>query len=198
MDSIHDNIYEGDETAVKILEIPDDIKKKVKTFGKGEIQFVLPTHQGMLLLLEKVTIYPNSVIIGELPITQERCFAFWLKKRDEMIFRGIDLIEMAAQLLGVWGFQFREIFKEKKREFLLAALGGAKFNKVIKIGEIVSIEILLDKIDVREKEIKDGEGRKIGRQFIIRGREFVVKVGHEVRGKVFNVILMSPVIKIES
>jgi len=173
----------GGEVTLQELAPPEDLLTKVRTLSVEDVRFVLPTHRGLMLLLDKVTIYPRSKASGELQVTPERCVGFCFKKQEELILRGVDLVEMAAQLLGVWGSYFREIFKERRREFVLASFGRAEFHKPIKVGETVVIEIAVDRIRVR------GDARS--QQFVIKGEEFIIKVNEELRGRISGITLMS-------
>jgi 3-hydroxymyristoyl/3-hydroxydecanoyl-(acyl carrier protein) dehydratase len=73
------------------------IKDKI-VLGKEEIELILP-HRGRMLLLDKVEITKKE-IIGEFLITNEVCEGHAINNKE--IFRGVDYLEMTAQLLGIW------------------------------------------------------------------------------------------------
>lgn len=66
--------------------------------GKEQIQSILP-HRERMLLLDRVTITTKKVI-GEFLITPEVCRGHEIGGKP--MFRGVDYVEMTAQLLGVW------------------------------------------------------------------------------------------------
>lgn len=175
----------GEDGAVALndLKLPPDLTKEVKKWGVDDIRFVLPAHRGGKLMLDLVESYPNSKVVGWFAVAPDRCVGFCFLNGEELALTGADLIEMAAQLLGVFGYHFREIFAERHRKFVLASVSRAEFHKPVKAGETVCIEIGTNDIKVR--------GNPQSQQFVIRGEEFTIKVGEEVRGKISGVTLIS-------
>lgn len=173
----------GNAVGLKELKPPDNLENGIIRWETPDIEFVMPAHTGLKLLLTRVESYPRSKLVGHLKVTPERCVGFCILEKEELALTGSDLIEMAAQLLGVWGYHYKEIWAQRHRRFLHTTITRAEFHKPIRVGETVCMEIAFDKIRVREK-ISTG-------QFVIRGEEFVVKVGGEVRGIIFGITLMS-------
>jgi predicted hotdog family 3-hydroxylacyl-ACP dehydratase len=176
---------EGGTVGLKELRPPEDLAKEVKKWGAADIRFVLPAHRGAKLMLDQVESYPNSKVVGRLAVAPDRCVGFCFLNGEELAITGADLIEMAAQLLGVFGYHFREVFAERYRKFVLASVNRAEFHKPVKAGETVCVEIAVDNIRVKVREGPEFQ------QFVIRGEDFVIKVGDEVRGKISGITLMS-------
>lgn len=108
---------------------------------KEKIMSILP-HRGDKLLLDKVIITTDKVI-GEFKVTEEVCKGHEFE--GKLVFRGVDIIEMAAQLLGVWAGQYSE-FKGKIAYFK-SIVGEVKF-----IGAIFPFDLVVMKLPV-EKEV---------------------------------------------
>lgn len=172
------------EAATKELEMPENLKNGVIGWDRADIQFVLPAHRGAKLLLDRVESYPKSFVRGILEVTPERCVGFCFVDKEELVLTAPDLIEMASQLLGVWGYHYKEVFAERHRKFVTAIIHNAVFRKRVKAGETVFIDIAVDNIKVR--------GSDDSQQFVVRGTEFVIKVGEEVRGTISEIVLMTP------
>jgi len=71
-----------------------------------EIEEILP-HRDRMLLLNRVIITEKE-IVGTFNITEEVCEGHAFK--GNKVFKGSDLLDMAAQLLGVWSAQYEDIF----------------------------------------------------------------------------------------
>lgn len=108
---------------------------------KEKIMSILP-HRGDKLLLDKVIITTNK-IIGEFKVTEEVCKGHEFE--GKLVFRGVDIIEMAAQLLGIWAGQYSE-FKGKIAYFK-NIVGEVKF-----IGAVFPPDLLVMELPV-EKEV---------------------------------------------
>lgn len=178
-------IDERGEVGSEELNLPDDLKKEVKTWGADDIRFVLPNHRGWKLLLDRVESWPNNRVVGRLCVAPDRCVGFCFLNGEELALTGADLIEMAAQLLGVFGYHFKEVFAERHRRFVLASVGKAAFHAPVKAGETVEMVINAKDISIRTM------GKPPSQRFVVSGREFVIKVGQEVRGSISDVMLMS-------
>jgi 3-hydroxymyristoyl/3-hydroxydecanoyl-(acyl carrier protein) dehydratase len=129
----------------------DRIKKVVvgiATFFTGErlvidkekIISILP-HRGRMLLLDEVMITGKKVV-GKFTVTEEVCQGH--EFNNQLVFRGVDIIEMAAQLLGIWLAQHPE--SEGKIAFLRRLLGDVKF-----FGMVIPLDVLIIEIPVREE-----------------------------------------------
>lgn len=164
------------------IALPPEATKQTRQFVEGDIKFILP-HRGAMLLLDRVTITPG-IIYGVLEVNPERCVGFCFLEKEELVLRGADFIEMAAQLLGIWGAQFPD-FMKRKRKFVLARTGRAEFHKPVRAGEKVYMEI-------NPNDIKTKKGVSSGR-YIIYGSKFLAKVDEEIRAKIFDITLISAV-----
>lgn len=101
--------------------------RKEVIIEKDEIIKILP-HRGRMLLLDRVVITPDKVV-GEFTVTEEVCqgHEVW---NGKAVLRGVELPEMAFQLLGV--------FVAKDAEIVASVLpkdSGAKAASVI-IGKL--------------------------------------------------------------
>lgn len=154
--------------------------KKREIVEKKEIMGILP-HRGRMLLLDQVEI-SNKSVIGRLMITAEHCLGHAVAGEKE-IFRGVDVLEMAAQLLGVFvGIRHPE-FREKAG--LLRSFGGAKFSDLIFVGDFLEIEV--DPVRITEKALTE---KSTGRRFIIiTGREILAKVGKKRKAEIKEIKL---------
>lgn len=90
-----------------ILEIPVFLSgKREVVIEKDEITKILP-HRGRMLLLDRVVITHDKVV-GEFTVTEEVCqgHEIW---NGKAVLRGVELIEMAFQLFGVFVVKNAEI-----------------------------------------------------------------------------------------
>lgn len=91
-DKIKRGFIAGVEFLLKFLQ-----KERI-VIEKDEIKSILP-HRGGKLFLDRVTITAQK-IIGEFLVTAEACEGHEIG--GQLMFRGVDYLEMTAQLLGVW------------------------------------------------------------------------------------------------
>lgn len=130
---------------VKVLLEKLEKKEEGIIIEKEKIMSILP-QRGDKLLLDKVTITADK-IIGEFLITEEVCQGH--EFGGKLVFRGVDIIEMAAQLLGIWAGQYSE-FKGKIAYFK-NIVGEVKF-----IGAVFPSDLLVMELPV-EKEVGSEE-----------------------------------------
>jgi 3-hydroxymyristoyl/3-hydroxydecanoyl-(acyl carrier protein) dehydratase len=150
-------------------------RRKALVVRKEEIAKILP-HRGRMLLLDKLTIAGGRVT-GEFTVTEDVCEGHAVLG-NSMVFRGVDILEMTAQILGVyWGIQHPE-FVDKKG--MLRGFGGSKFHKPVFIGDQLRVEVLSSKIIDR---ILGGPEKE---KMIIRvtGQDFTARVGRERRATI--------------
>jgi len=164
------------------VEIRPPVRLKTELVRRDapDIRTVL-IHKGLMVMLDRAITTPDR-IIGTLQIAPERCIGYGFVKQEDLMLRGVDLIEMAAQLLGMWGARFDELF-EKRTAFVLAETGAARFYRPVRTGETVAMEISAE--NIRVKRITTS-GR-----FIIVGRDFAAKVDEEVRANISEIVLIS-------
>jgi len=140
---------------------------------------VLP-HRGRWCLLDRVVITPQKVV-GFLTIRPEVCEGHAIG--DDAVLPGVLLAEMANQLLGVWyATQHLELIGAGK--VLFARDGSYKASGFIRPGELVRIEVDYGNLSGIMKTTRRGTIMKL------EGKDFLVKVGEELRGSVPLVELM--------
>jgi len=127
--------------------------------GKERIISILP-HRGRMLLLDEIVITDNKVM-GRFEITEEVCQGH--KFNNQLVFRGVDIIEMAAQVLGIWLAQHPE--SEGKIAFFRRLLGEVKF-----FGMVVPSDVLMIEIPVSKESEKAGEDYMGSPRIEISGR----------------------------
>jgi len=149
---------------------------------KEEIMEILP-HRGRMLLLDRVVIN-NTKISGEFLVTEEVCEGHRLD--DQLVLRGADILDMAAQLLGVWAAKHSQMNNSLAyvREY-----GRTKFLDKVLPGDQLIMEInTKDKSGNENPQIiisvsGDREVRKI------IGKEFTARVGKKNKATIFYVAL---------
>lgn len=167
------------EMARGIIEIIGG-KKEVAIVGKEQIEGMLP-HRGKMLLLSEVAITSEEVK-GKFAVTQEVCEGHAVLG-DRLVFRGVDVIEMAAQTVGVsWGIQHPDFLGKSG---MLRRVDGVKFSKPIFVGDSVEVAISAQKI--RDRVLGGPEAEKIMIKVIARDIE--VFVGKERKATVGEIEL---------
>ena len=111
------------------------LRKEKKVIEKSEIENILP-HRGRMLLLDEVSI-SEKAIVGKFTVSEEVCQGH--EFNGQLIFRGVDIVEMAAQILGVWAYQHSEF--QGKLAFFRSIQGEVKFKDKVGLGDNLIIEI---------------------------------------------------------
>lgn len=141
------------------------VPKVIAVIGKEGIEKILP-HRGRMLLLDEVEIN-TELVLGKLLVREEFCEGHAVAD-GKPVLRGSDLLDMAAQLLGMWASQHAD-FQGKRA--MVRRYGEAKFQSLISAGDNLALEVrpnnLQGEITLR------GDFKKI----IITGKEFSAKVG---------------------
>jgi len=153
-------------------------KRKRVVLRKSRIKLILP-HRGRMLLLDKVTIFPEK-IIGEFLVTKKTCKGHAVLG-DKLVLRGSDLLDMAAQLLGVWVGQNSDFFG---RICMVREYGGAKFKNPILPDEKLIIEI--DSNNIKEEVL----GKDSLETVIITGENFLIRTEKETKAQINSVKLV--------
>jgi hypothetical protein len=138
------------------------------------------------LLLSKATIFPDR-IVGELEIGAGRCIGFSFKRdleATELVIRGTELIDMAAQLLGVRGSRFKELML-RRQNIVLLRTGLAEFIRPVCAGVVVEMTISFS--DIKVWGLQGTKGNRV----LIEGGKFVARVNGDVCAVIHDVILMS-------
>lgn len=144
---------------------------------KEEIMTILP-HRERMLLLDEVII-TDQVISGQFAVTEEVCEGHQFN--GQLVFRGVDTIEMAAQLLGVWAAQHPD-YAGKLAYF--RQQGGAKFSDTVLPFQILIIEAKMNNLRI---EISGRPGRQITK---IIGEGFSARVGKQPKARISSVELV--------
>jgi len=168
---------------LRAIEILAPVEKAVINLDTMEIKQILP-HREQNLLLDSAVIYPDR-IVGRLEVGLGRCVKFHFKKGldiEELVIRGTELIDMAAQLLGVRGSRFQELMF-KKQEIVLLSVGKAEFLRPVKANDLVEMGIPFSNIHVWQIERN--------KRYLIEGVRFEAKVSAELRAVIHDIKLMS-------
>ena len=124
----------------RVIKISVDGEKVV--VSKEEITRIL-FHRGRMLLLDQVTIY-NDRAFGEFTVPPENCEGH-SPQPNMPVMRGVDIIEMAFQLLGILiakNHKLSELVKEKT--LVAREVSDAKFNGLVLPGDELTLEIATD------------------------------------------------------
>ncbi len=168
-----------------ILDLLKQRLKGQKTLivSGDDIAVILP-HRGRMLLLDQVTITKgkNPKVLGKLLVTEEICEGHAVLG-GHLVFRGVDIAEMAAQTLGVyWGINHPEFVE---RKCMLRSFGNAKFSKPVFVGDSLVIEVSTNNISSRSLG-----GPEIKKTIIrIKGRMFIARVDRERKAQINNIEL---------
>lgn len=124
----------------KIRKITTGVKfltREKKIIDKEEVMSILP-HRGRFLFLDRVIITAEK-IIGEFTVTEEVCHEIWGK----LVFRGVDYLEMAAQLLGIWLAQQATQHPNLNRKLVYLRKASFKCINPAFPGDLLRIEIFV-------------------------------------------------------
>jgi len=114
-------------------------KEKV-VIPKDRIMEILP-HRGRMLLLDEVVFTGQEEIRGKFTVTHEVCDGHPVLG-DKLVFRGVDIIEMAAQTVGVsWGVQHPDFLDMRG---MFRAVSEVKFSKPVFVGDL--LEVVVDPV----------------------------------------------------
>jgi len=147
--------------------------------GKTEIEKNL-FHRGRMLLLDCVVI-TNNQVKGEFTVTHEVC-----EGHEPIsgfpVFRGVDIVEMGFQLLGVFLAKnpaITPLLRDKKiaaREII-----SVKFSGFIFPGDVVMLEMGVKDVYIEES-----------RSFVLIGSgRIIAKVGGEKKSTISSLVLMA-------
>lgn len=146
-----------------------------------QIQSIL-FHRGHFRLLDRVFITPQKMQ-GKLKITEDMCLGH-IMPSGQMVFRGVDFIEMAAQILGIWTAQWPQLysyFKEKGKVPVPVEI-SCRLKVAAVPGDLLQIE-------VKKKNVW---ARKRTNYILITGENLVIKVeDKEGENIVFSLKLIS-------
>lgn len=141
---------------------------------KEEIMKIL-FHRGKMLLLDQVIII-NGDVVGEFTVPPENC-----EGHEPIlgipVMRGVEIVEMAFQLLGVFVTRNPELAdKLKGKAFAAREVVGAKFNGFIRPNDKLTLEMRTD------VDVDDFAG-----SFKIESSKIIAKVGGKKKGMIASV-----------
>jgi len=149
------------------------IEEETLKVGEDFIMKVLP-HRGRWRLIDRAEITSQKVI-GFYAITHEACEGHAIG--DNAVLPGVLLTEMANQLLGVWyATQHPEFIGAGK--VLFARRGDYKASRFIKPGDLVQIEVNYADLSGSMTTTRRGTLMEL------TGKNFLIKVGKELKGSV--------------
>lgn len=137
-----------------ISGVKNFLKKDQRVIEKTQITEILP-HRGTKLLLDEVVITRKS-IVGKFTITEEVCHGH--EFNGQLVFRGVDIIEMVAQTLGVWLAQHPE--SEGKIAFFRRIMGDIKFSGMVVPSDLLIVEIPVER-DAETEVVEQEENPRI-------------------------------------
>jgi 3-hydroxymyristoyl/3-hydroxydecanoyl-(acyl carrier protein) dehydratase len=165
-----------------VKRLKEALRNRRRIVVSGEdIKTILP-HRGRMLLLDQVTITDGRVF-GEFDVTEAVCEGHAVLGK-QLVFRGVDILEMAAQLLGVyWGIQHPE-FVDKKG--MLRGFGGSKFHKQVFVGDRLTIEV--SPLKIIDRVLGGPEKEKM--LIRVTGQDFLARVGKERKATIQTIELV--------
>ncbi len=167
-----------------IMGVAGFLQKEKRILDKDAIKLILP-HREDKLLLDRVIITAKK-IIGEFTVTEKVCKGH--KFNGQLIFRGVDIVEMAAQLLGVWAAQYSEF--ENKMAYLKSIKGEVKFSGMIVPSNLLTVEISVKENEKEPNpriEIKGRPGRLIQK---VVGENFTARVEGKLKSTISRIELI--------
>ena len=164
------------------IEIPEWIRRGKKvTVEKEDIMEILP-HRDRMLLLDRVIITPQT-IAGEFLVTEDVCRGHAVVG-DKLLFRGVDIEEMSAQLLGAsWGIQHPDF---TNMVGLLREIGRSKFYGPIFVDDLLIVEIKRGNIKERILGGPEPDFMSIA----LTAKEFLARVKKEKKAVIESVKLV--------
>jgi len=158
--------------------VADFLKREKRVIDSDKIKSILP-HSGRMLLLDEVTITKKK-IEGTFKVTEEVCEGHAVYD-GQLVFKGSDFFDMAAQLLGIWGAQHPDF---EGKICVIRKYGGAKFaNKATFPGDLLKIEL--------EPENAQADVFTSRNLIIMTGENFLATVDGEKRADISSVELVA-------
>jgi len=149
-------------------EIDSDVLDRIQrgkkvTVGKEDIMLILP-HRDRMLLLDRVTV-TSQTATGEFLVTEDVCKGHAVAG-GKLIFRCVDIGEMAAQLLGVtWGVQHPDF--TSKVGFLIGIGRSKFFGDPVFVGDLLSIKI--ERKNIKERILDGPEPDRMSIVLVAKG-----------------------------
>ena len=161
------------------------IPAKEQIADRKQIEEMLP-YPPDIIFLDKVFKTSHDEYIGEFLVTEQVCGGgMHMIGGKHLVFRGVDLPEMAAQLLGViWGVQHLDFAKDKI--VVYRSIRGVSFKKFIFANDLLRIKINLE--DVVYKLLGGPEEEKI--VISLSGKKFLITVKKEEKATIEQIRLI--------
>ncbi len=137
---------------------------ETRVISEKEIKSIL-FHRGHFLFLNEVLI-TSEKMIGRIRITEDMCLGH-IMFNGKMVFRGSDLIDMAAQFLGIWTAQWPQLYASLKGKTCMPVeYGKSRFKINAAPGDLVLIRLNSRNVQARERI----------NYTLITGEKFIIKV----------------------
>jgi len=161
------------------------IPAKKEIANREEIERII-SYPPDIIFLDKVLKTSKDEYVGEFLVTERACGGGMHKIGEKLVFRGVDLPEMAAQLLGVlWGAQHLDFVKDKV--LVYRTIKGMYFEKPIFVNDLLKIKINSEDIG-RIKMLGGPEKEKI--IVPLSGKKFLFTVGKEKKATIEQIRLV--------
>ena len=142
-------------------------------------------HRGRMLLIDDVMITDQGMALGEFTVNEGNCDGHE-PIPGMLVFRGVDMLEVALQLMGVVMAKNSQLVGQLSgRAFMVKEIGRVRFRGVVKPGDKLVFETVAD-IEVNDLRgiLKIESGRMVG------------KVGNEIKCEIDSLIIVG--IKIDN
>lgn len=158
---------------------------KEQIADRKQIEEMLP-YSSDIIFLDNVLKTSHGEYIGEFLVTERACGGGMHKIGGKhLVFRGVDLPEMAAQLLGViWGAQHPDFAKDKIVAY--RTIKGVFFKEFIFANDLLRIKINLE--DVVHRVLGGPEEEKIS--ISLSGKKFSITVKKEEKATIEQIRLI--------
>lgn len=158
---------------------------KEQIADREQIEQMLP-YPPDIIFLDKVFKTSQDEYIGEFLVTEQACGGGMHKIGGKyLVFRGVDLPEMAAQLLGViWGAKHPDFAKDKIVAY--RSISGVFFKEFIFANDLLRIKINLE--DVGQRMLAGPEEEKI--VIALSGKRFLIATKKEEKATIEKVRLI--------
>jgi hypothetical protein len=172
----------------KRLELPrfPDKDRIIYLDGTGGIKSVLASHKDDKLLLSEVRISGNMVT-GYLTVMPSMCVGIHRNTQEDLVIRPSDIMDMAAQLLGMFGSLLPELTK-RRSHFGMPRGGGVGSRAEVMVWQTIEMKILIDDIVIAEEDLDHVPG---GKRHMLLGVNFIATVGGSKVATVDYVVVSS-------
>ena len=110
------------------------------TFGRGQIEEILPHRDPFLLLDEAVELEPGTRVVARKRVTEEDCAGHF---PGNPIMPGVKMVEALAQTGAVAVLSEEE---NRGRIALFAGIDDVRFKRIVRPGEVLTLECDLETV----------------------------------------------------